>query len=262
MSRALYTAATGMIAQQMNVDNIANNLANVNTTGYKKSKLEFQDLLYQQIRLAGATQAEGSQVPVELQIGYGTRPVATQRIFSQGTVIATNNPLDVSIDGDGFLQVALPDGSTAYTRDGAMKKSSQGTLVTSDGYSLQPEITIPQDATEINISINGEVSVKVPGDPAFQQVGQLELARFINPAGLKSAGRNLFMETEASGTPVTGAPDSQGLGKLSQGFLELSNVEVVDEMVNMIVAQRAYEINAKAIQTSEEMLANANNLKR
>ena len=262
MSRALYTAATGMIAQQMNVDNIANNLANVNTTGYKKSKMEFQDLLYQQLRLAGATQAEGAQVPVELQIGYGTRPVATQRIFTQGTVIATNNPLDVSIDGDGFLQVTLPDGTVSYTRDGALKKSAEGIIVTSDGYPVEPQVTLPQDASAINISANGEVSVLIPGDPTQQQVGQLELARFVNPAGLKSIGRNLFLETEASGAAVTGAPDSEGFGKLSQGFLELSNVEVVDEMVGMIVAQRAYEINAKAIQTSEEMLANANNLKR
>ena len=262
MSRALYTAATGMIAQQMNVDNIASNLANVNTTGYKKSKLEFQDLLYQQLRLAGATQAEGAQVPVELQIGYGTRPVATQRIFSQGTVISTNNPLDVSIDGEGFLQVSLPDGTTAYTRDGALKKSSDGTIVTSDGYTLLPEVTIPQDATAINISSNGEVSVKIPGATELQQLGQLELARFVNPAGLKSMGRNLFLETEASGLANPGQPDADGYGKLSQGFLELSNVEVVDEMVNMIVAQRAYEINSRAIQTSEEMLANANSLKR
>ena len=261
MSRALYTAATGMIAQQMNVDNIANNLANVNTTGYKKSKLEFQDLLYQQLRLAGATQAEGAQVPVELQIGYGTRPVATQRIFTQGTVISTNNPLDVSIDGDRFIGVTLPDGTIAYTRDGALKKSSEGTIVTSDGYTVDPQVTISQDATAINISSNGEVSVKIPGDPTLQQLGQIELSRFVNPAGLKTIGRNLFLETEASGTPVTGAPDTEGFGKLSQGFLELSNVEVVDE-INMIVAQRAYEINARAIQTSEEMLANANNLKR
>jgi len=262
MSRALYTAATGMIAQQMNVDNIANNLANVNTTGFKKSKLEFQDLLYQQLRLAGATQAEGAQVPVELQIGYGTRPVATQRIFSQGTVVSTNNPLDVSIDGDGFLQVTLPDGTVSYTRDGALKKSAEGNIVTSDGYTVEPQVTIPQDATAINISSDGEVSVLVPGDATMQTVGQLELARFVNPAGLKSIGRNLFLETEASGTPQTGQPDTEGYGKLSQGFLELSNVEVVDEMVSMIVAQRAYEINARAIQTSEEMLANANNLKR
>ena len=262
MSRALYTAATGMIAQQMNVDNIANNLANVNTTGYKKSKIEFQDLLYQQLRLAGATQAEGAQVPVELQIGYGTRPVATQRIFSQGTVISTNNPLDMSIDGDGFLQITLPDGTISYTRDGALKKSAEGTIVTSDGYTVEPQVTIPADATAINISSNGEVSVKIPGAPALQTVGQLELARFVNPAGLRTIGRNLFLETEASGVPQSGQPDTEGYGKLSQGFLELSNVEVVDEMVNMIVAQRAYEINARAIQTSEEMLANANSLKR
>jgi flagellar basal-body rod protein FlgG len=197
-----------------------------------------------------------------LQIGYGTRPVATQRIFSQGTVISTSNPLDMSIDGDGFLQVSLPDGTTSYTRDGALKKSAEGTIVTSDGYAIEPQVTIPADATAINISSNGEVSVKIPGDPALQTVGQLELARFVNPAGLRTIGRNLFLETEASGVPQSGQPDTEGYGKLSQGFLELSNVEVVDEMVNMIVAQRAYEINAKAIQTSEEMLANANSLKR
>jgi len=262
MSRALFTAATGMIAQQMNVDNIANNLANVNTTGFKKSKLEFQDLLYQQLRLAGATQAEGAQVPVELQIGYGTRPVATQRLFKQGNIVPTGNPMDVSIDGDGFLQLTLPDGSTAYTRDGALKLSAEGSIVTSDGYSLEPQITIPADATAINISSNGEIAVLLPGGTDMQAVGQLETARFVNPAGLKSVGRNLFLETPASGNPNIGTPDDQGFGKLSQGFLELSNVEVVDEMVSMIVAQRAYEINSKAIQTSEEMLSNANNLKR
>jgi len=235
MSRALYTAATGMIAQQMNVDNIANNLANVNTTGYKKSKIEFQDLLYQQLRLAGATQAEGAQVPVELQIGYGTRPVATQRIFTQGTVISTNNPLDVSIDGDGFLQISLPDGTVGYTRDGALKKSADGTIVTSDGYSLEPSITVPQDATDLNISLNGEVSVRVPGDTAFQQAGQIELARFVNPAGLRSIGRNLFLETEASGTPLNGSPDSEGFGQLSQRFLAVVAEEQVHQAVEDFV---------------------------
>ena len=169
----------------------------MNTTGYKKSKIEFQDLLYQQLRLAGATQAEGAQVPVELQIGYGTRPVATQRIFTQGTVISTNNPLDVSIDGDGFLQISLPDGTVGYTWDGALKKSADGTIVTSDGYSLKPSITVPQDATDLNISLNGEVSVRVPGDTAFQQAGQIELARFVNPAGLRSIGRKIWPEIMA-----------------------------------------------------------------
>ena len=201
-------------------------------------------------------------MPVELQIGYGTRPVATQRIFSQGTIVPTGNPLDVSIDGNGFLQVNLPDGTTSFTRDGALKMASDGTIVTSDGYALEPQITVPPDATDINISSNGEVSVKLPGAGGFQTVGQLELARFINPAGLKTIGRNLMLETQASGTAIIGAPDEEGFGKLSQRFLELSNVEVVDEMVSMIVAQRAYEINSKAIQTSEEMLSNANNLKR
>ena len=188
--------------------------------------------------------------------------MATQRIFSQGTIVPTGNPLDVSIDGNGFLQVTLPDGTTSFTRDGALKMGSDGTIVTSDGYALEPQITVPQDATDINISSNGEVSVKLPGTAAFQTVGQLELARFINPAGLKTIGRNLMLETQASGVAIIGAPDGEGFGKLSQRFLELSNVEVVDEMVSMIVAQRAYEINSKAIQTSEEMLSNANNLKR
>jgi flagellar basal-body rod protein FlgG len=164
--------------------------------------MEFQDLLYQQLRLVGATQAEGAQGPVELQIGYGTRPVATQRIFSQGTIVPTGNPLDVSIDGNGFLQVTLPDGTTSYTREGALKMGADGTIVTSDGYALEPQITVPPDATDINISSNGEVSVKLPGDPTFQTVGQLELARFINPAGLKTIGRNLMLETQASGTAI------------------------------------------------------------
>ena len=178
--------------------------------------MEFQDLLYQQLRLAGATQAEGAQVPVEPQIGYGTRPVATQRIFSQGTIVPTGNPLDVSIDGDGFLQVTLPDGTTAYTRDGALKVSSDGTIVTSDGYALEPQITLPPDATDVNISSNGEVAVKLPGDAAFQTVGQFELGRFINPAGLKSIGRNLMLETQASPViPFIGAPDEEGFGKLT-----------------------------------------------
>jgi flagellar basal-body rod protein FlgG len=188
--------------------------------------------------------------------------VATQRIFSQGTIVPTGNPLDVSIDGDGFLQVTLPDGTTSYTRDGALKMAPDGTIVTSDGYAIEPQITVPQDATDINIASNGEVAVKLPGEAAFQTVGNLELARFINPAGLRTIGRNLMLETQASGVAIIGAPDEQGFGKLSQRFLELSNVEVVDEMVSMIVAQRAYEINSRAIQTSEEMLSNANNLKR
>jgi flagellar basal-body rod protein FlgG len=219
MSRTLYTAATGMIAQQMNVDNIANNLANVNTTGYKKSKLEFQDLSLSADPVGRGNPGRRRPGAGGTAIGYGTRPVATQRIFSHGTVISTNNPLDVSIDGDGFLQICLPDGTTAFTRDGALKKSSEGVIVTSDGYALQPEVNVPQDATAINIPSNGEVSVKIPGTTELQNVGQLELARFVNPAGLKSMGRNLFLETEASGLAQTGQPDTEWYGKLSQGFL-------------------------------------------
>lgn len=265
MSRALRTSATGMVAQQLNIDNISNNLSNVNTTGFKRSKAEFQDLLYQTIRTAGTSAAQGAQVPVEIQIGYGTRVVATQRNFTQGQVTATNNPLDMAIEneginGDGFFQITLPDGTIAYSRDGAFKLSSDGQVVTSDGFALEPPISISQDAVSINVAADGNVEVLQSGATTAANVGQIELAKFINPAGLRSIGRNLYLETDASGPPITGQPNSEGFGRISQGFLELSNVSVVDELVNMIMAQRTYEVNAKAIRTSDEMMREANNI--
>jgi flagellar basal-body rod protein FlgG len=262
MIKAMNTAATGMVAQQMNIDNIANNLSNVNTTGFKKARLEFQDILYQNYRKAGTASAIGATVPVSLDIGYGTRAVATAREFSSGSVTVTSNATDLAIGGDGFFQIEMPDGTTAYTRDGSFKLSAEGVLVTADGFSVLPTVTIPEDATELSVTIDGQVSVKLVGNETPQQIGQLELARFINPAGLSAVGHNLYTETVASGTPITGIPASEGLGRVDQGSLESSNVSVVDEMVNMIMAQRSYEINSKVIQTSDEMSQTTNNLKR
>ncbi len=262
MIKAMRTAASGMSGQQMNVDNIANNLANVNTTGFKKSKLEFQDVLYQNYRAAGVASALGTQVPVGLSIGYGTRPAATVREFSTGDLTVTSNPLDIAIEGDGFFQVRLPDGGTGYTRDGALKLSAEGQLVTSDGYFVLPEVTIPQNATGISVGQDGTVQVQQFGQTEPIQIGQFELARFVNPAGLSAIGRNILIQTSASGDPITDVAGQNGLGRINQGYLEMSNVQVVDEMVNMIVAQRAYEMNSKAIQTADDMSQIANNLKR
>ncbi len=261
MIKAMRTAASGMEAQQMNVDNIANNLANVNSTGFKRSRVEFQDVLYKNYRKAGTASSESTTVPTNLAIGYGARPVATSREFSVGDFTSTGNPLDLAISGEGFFQIQMPDGTMNYTRDGAFKLSAEGQLVNVDGYFVYPEITIPEDSTAISISLTGEVEVLVVGNDEPQSVGQLELARFINPAGLSAVGHNLFMQTGASGDPILGNPAEEGLGKIDQGYLEMSNVEVVDEMVNMIVAQRAYEINSKVIKTSEDMTQIANNLK-
>jgi len=256
------TAATGMLAQKLNVDNIANNLANVNTTGFKKSKLEFQDVLYQVYRMAGATAQEGIQVPVELQIGYGTKVVSSQRMFTQGDLNATGNAFDIAIDGDGFIMIELPDGTTAFTRDGALKLSNEGQIVTSDGYMLASAITIPSEAEEVSIGVDGTVTVRNAGETEVTDVGQILLAKFLNPAGLSAFGRNLYRQTTASGDFVEGVPGEAGLGQIRQGYLEMSNVETVEEMVNLIIAQRAYEINSKAIQTAEDMIQIANNLKR
>ncbi|MBN4056917.1 flagellar basal-body rod protein FlgG [bacterium AH-315-J21] len=262
MIKAMRTAASGMVAQQLNVDNIANNLANVNTTGFKRSKVEFQDVLYQNYRRAGSTTAVGSQAPTDLAVGYGARAVATVRDYSPGDLSTTGNPLDLAISGNGFFQIRMPDGTNAYTRDGAFKISATGQLVTSDGFFLDPDITIPENATSISIGLDGEVTVLIPGNSDPQSLGQIQLARFVNPAGLSAVGHNLFTITTASGLAITGTPTQDGLGRLDQGALEVSNVEVVDEMVNMIIAQRAYEINSKAIQTSDDMTQIANNLKR
>ena len=262
MIKAMRTAASGMAAQQLNVDTISNNLANVNSTGYKKSKVEFQDVLYQRLRGSGAESAAGTSTPVGLDVGYGVKPAATQRSFTQGTLQASGNPLDLSVDGEGFFQVLLPDGEIAYTRDGAFKLSADGQMVTPDGLFVQPGITIPADAELIMVSNDGLVAVRVPGDAEAQEIGQIELAKFVNAAGLEAIGHNLFIETAASGVPILGNPTLEGFGRINQGYLEMSNVEIVEEMVNMIIAQRAYEINSKAIQTSEQMTEIANNLKR
>ncbi len=262
MLKALWIAATGMEAQNLNIDVIANNLANVNTAGFKKDRADFEDLMYQTIKLAGAPATSQTQVPTGIDIGQGVRPVAVQKIFSQGDYKQTNNPLDLAIEGDGFFQVLLPNGDLAYTRAGAFKLDRDGRLVTPDGNPIQPEITIPQDAEAINIGEDGTVSVLQPGSTSPTQLGQIQLVRFINPAGLKPIGRNLFMPTDSSGEPILGVPGENGFGTIAQGYLEMSNVSVVEEMVNMILAQRAYEINAKAIQTADEMLQMANNIKR
>jgi len=262
MLRSLWTAASGMIAQQFNIDTIANNLANVNTVGFKRSRVDFQDLLYQTIRYAGSPVTAGAQIPTGIQVGHGVRPVSTERIFTTGTFKQTDNPLDLLIEGEGFFQILLPDGTTAYTRDGAFKVDGQGRLVTSDGFTLQPEITIPPDAVSINVGTDGTVTVVVSGSNQPQTLGQIQLARFINPAGLRSLGRNLFAATAASGEAMVGTPGLDGLGNIAQGYLEMSNVQVVEELVNMILAQRAYESNSRAIQAADEMLQTANNLRR
>jgi len=262
MSRALRTAATGMYAQQLHVDIIANNLANVNTTGFKKSRVEFQDLMYQTLKTTGTSEVQGVETPVEIQVGNGTQLVGTLKSFSQGDVQPTSNPLDIAIQGEGFLKVRRPDNTLAYTRDGSLKLSREGRLVTSEGYVLDPEITIPADAVSVNISRDGLVEVMMPGDTEVEEVGKIEFAKFVNPAGLKNIGNNLYVETAASGQAIVGEPGSQGFGEIVHGALEASNVDVVEEMVSMIVAQRAYEINSKTIKTAEEMMNMANNLKR
>jgi flagellar basal-body rod protein FlgG len=262
MIRALFTAATGMQAQQLNIDVISNNLANVNTTGFKRGRADFQDLLYQTLRQAGAASSNQTEIPTGIQLGLGARAAAVQRLFVQGDFQQTQNQLDVAIDGDGFFQILHPNGEVVYTRAGALKLDSQGRVVNSDGYPLEPEITIPNNATGITIGADGTVSVLQPGNAAPQQVGQLRLVNFANPAGLTGLGRGLFKTTTASGEPLEGAPGADGLGSLSQGFLELSNVSVVEEMVNLITGQRAYEINSKAIQAADEMLQVTTNVRR
>jgi flagellar basal-body rod protein FlgG len=262
MIRALKTAATGMRAQQLNVDNIANNLANINTTGFKRTKLEFQDLFYQTTKSAGSIVKQGTESPVSLEIGYGSAPVATQRIFSQGELLPTGNPADIAINGDGFMRVLLSDGTSAYTRDGALKLSADGRFVTTDGEPIDPEITIPEGTTEIMIGRDGTISVRVGKDAELQEVGRIEMVRFINPAGLQATGRNLYVATSASGEAVPGTAGADGYGEIYQGYLETSNVDIVEEMVNMIVAQRAYEINSKAVKTADEMLSVVNNMSR
>jgi len=262
MLRSLWTAASGMNAQQHTIDVISNNLSNVNTTGFKKSRAEFQDLLYQTIRPAGVTNNLGTQYPTPIEIGHGVKLSATLKSFEQGEVVQTNNPLDVTIQGDGLFMVQLPNGEMAYTRDGSFKLDSSGNIVTSEGYIVEPEIAIPQEASQIVIKENGDVFVTVQGQTEMTLVAQMKLVRFSNPAGLESIGKNLYRQTEASGEPFEGTAGLEGFGAIAQGMLESSNVKVVEEMVNMITSQRAYEMNAKAIQTSDDMLGLANDLKR
>ncbi|HUW27489.1 MAG TPA: flagellar basal-body rod protein FlgG [Sulfuriferula sp.] len=254
MIRSLWIAKTGLDAQQTQMDVIANNLANVSTSGFKRSRAVFEDLLYQTMRQPGAQSSQQTQLPSGLQLGTGVRPVATERIFTQGNLQQTGNDKDVAIQGSGFFQVLLPDGTTAYTRDGSFQSDSQGQLVTSSGYVVQPAITIPANAQSITIGRDGTVSVTQSGSVAPVQVGSLQLATFINPAGLEAKGENLYVETAASGTANTNTPGSNGAGLLNQGYVETSNVNVAEELVNMIQTQRAYEINSKAITTSDQML--------
>lgn len=254
MIRSLFIAKTGLDAQQTQMDVISNNLANVSTSGFKRSRAVFEDLLYQNIRQPGAASSQQTQLPSGLQIGTGVRPVATERIHSQGNLQLTSNSKDMAILGDGFFQVMMPDGTTAYTRDGSFQTDNQGQMVTSSGFPIQPAIVIPANATAISISRDGIVSVTVPGTTAKTEVGSLQLATFINPAGLESKGENLYVETTASGNPTTNNPGTNGAGYVQQNYVETSNVNVVEEMVNMIQTQRAYEINSKAITTSDQML--------
>lgn len=254
MIRSLWISKTGLEAQQLHMDVISNNMANVGTTGFKKSRAIFQDLLYQIERQPGAQNTQQNQLPSGMQIGTGVTPVATERMHLQGNLEKTGNPLDVAVNGKGFFQVLMPDGSTAYTRDGSFQMDSQGQLVTASGFPVQPAITIPADALTVTVGRDGTVSVTQPGNAAAQQIGSIQLANFINPAGLQSLGENLYLETASSGAPAANTPGTNGLGVLNQSFVETSNVNVVEELVNMIQTQRAYELNSKAVQTSDQML--------
>ncbi len=254
MIRSLWISKTGLDAQQTQMDVISHNLANVSTSGFKKSRAVFEDLLYQNIRQPGAQSSQQTQLPSGLQLGTGVRPVATERMFTQGNLQQTDNSKDVAIQGNGFFQIMMPDGSTAYTRDGSFQMDNQGQLVTSSGFPLQPNITIPQNAQSLTIGRDGVVSITTADSTASTQIGQIQLATFINPAGLESKGENLYVETTASGTPNTNMPGLNGAGLLQQNYLETSNVNVVEELVSMIQTQRAYEINSKAITTSDQML--------
>jgi flagellar basal-body rod protein FlgG len=262
MMRALFTSATGMMAQQFNMDVISNNLANVNTVGFKSARADFQDLLYQQIQPAGSIVSQGAQSPTGTQVGLGVRTASTETMFGEGELQTTNNPLDVAIEGNGFYSVLLPDGTTGYSRDGSFKMNSQGQIVNSSGYAIQPEIVIPSSATNISVGTDGTVSATVGTQVNPATLGQITLTSFVNDAGLESVGGNVFKVTAASGQPQTGVAGTSGYGTLQQGTLEMSNVSIVNEMVNMIVAQRAYEVNSKAIQACDDMLNTANQLKQ
>ena len=259
MIRSLYVAKTGLEAEQTRMDVIANNLANVNTSGFKGSRAVFQDLLYQNLTQPGAQSSQSTQYPSGLQLGTGVRPVSTERLMTQGNLTQTGNSLDVAINGQGFFQVLEPNGTIAYTRDGTFQLNNQGQLVTANGYLVQPTVTIPASAQSVTIGNDGTVSVTLPGQAAPQQVGALQLASFVNPTGLQSIGDNLYLQTGSSGAPNTGQPTLNGLGSVRQGYLESSNVNVVAELVDMISPQRAYEVNSKAVTASDQMLQYVNN---
>lgn len=254
MIRSLWVARTGLDAQQTQLDVIANNLANVSTNGFKRGRAVFEDLLYQTMRQPGAQTSQQTQVPTGLQLGTGARVVSTARIFTQGNLQKTDGALDIAVNGNGFFQIQLPDGTTAYTRDGSFQRDNQGQIVTSDGYPLQPNITIPADALSVSVSQDGIVTVTQPGTAAVTEIGAIQLATFVNPSGLLSIGQNLFRETAASGAPTPNAPSTNGAGGLNQGYVETSNVNVAEELVTMIQTQRAYELNSKVVSTSDAML--------
>lgn len=258
--RSLWTSTTGMSAQNLNMDVIANNLANVSTTGFKKSRADFQDLLYQIMKVPGSPTSADTKSPTGIQVGLGVKPAAITKIFTTGDIVQTQNTLDVAIEGQGFFQVLLPDGNTAYTRAGNLKLDGEGRITTSDGYPIQPEITIPEDAREVTIGDTGVVSAILGSDTTSTELGNLDLVDFINESGLIAIGRNLFRETEASGAAIVGTPGTNGIGTLLQGYIEQSNVNLVEEMTQMITTQRAYEINSKVITTSDEMMKTVSNM--
>ena len=258
--RSLWTSTTGMSAQNLNMDVIANNLANVSTTGFKKSRADFQDLLYQIMKVPGSPTSADTRSPTGIQVGLGVKPAAVTKVFTEGDIVQTENPLDVAIEGSGFFQVEMPDGNTAFTRAGNLKLDGDGRLTTSDGFPIQPEIVIPEDAREITISQTGLVSALVGDDTTSTELGNIELADFVNEAGLIAIGRNLFRETDASGAAALGTPGSDGYGTLLQGYVENSNVNLVEEMAHMITTQRAFEINSNVVSTSDEMMQTTTNM--
>lgn len=260
--QSLYTSSTGMLAMQTQIDTTANNIANVNTMGYKKSRAEFADLMYKVMTYAGTSTSDTTKSPTGIEVGLGVRPTAINKIFSEGSLKQTDNPLDLAITGKGFIKMQLPNGTEVYSRNGSLKIDQNGTLVNSDGYTVIPEVVIPTDATNITIGTDGIVSVTVSGQAQATQVGQISLTNFINPAGLHAMGDNLFVETDSSGQPVEGTPGDNGLGSIRQGFVELSNVQLVVELTDLITGQRAYDANSKVITTSDDMLATANGIKR
>ncbi len=262
MMRAMWSAAAGMSVQQYNMDTISNNLANVNTTGYKKARAEFQDLLYQTVNLAGTSSSTNTTLPAGIQLGHGAKLQSVVHEYSTGNFRTTGGRFDMAIEGDGFFRITMPDGTQAFTRDGSFGVDQNGALVNASGYALDPQITVPQDATSVTIAQDGTVTVTQPGQTQPQQVGQITLVKFINPTGLNQLGRNLVQTTLASGEPIEGTPGLEGLGSIQQGFLEMANVDVAEEMVNMIIGQRAYEANSKTIQTVDQMLQLVASLKR